>query len=142
MRSREGQRDRAGEQGGAAIEFALVLPLFLLLAIVMLIFGQLLTVRSALAGAVYSAARTCALARDPSQACARRVVTNRMGFVANQACARLTVTTTNAAEPGYPAVNAFEVSATCTQAADLSRALQAQIGGQLNQVTARAVMPY
>lgn len=142
MRARKRHGDRSGEQGGAAIEFALVLPLFLLLVVAMLILGQMLTVRSALAGAVYSAARTCALARDPSQACANRVVTNRMGFVANQACVRLTVATTNPAEPGYPAVNAFQVTATCTQPGGLVQVLQAQIGGQLNQVTARAVMPY
>lgn len=142
---RSGERDPAGERGGAAIEFALVLPIFLLLVVAMLFLGQALSVRAALAGAVYSAARTCTLGRDPTQACANRVVTRRMGVVATGQCDNLTVTAANQAEPGFNgvgAVQAFQVTASCAQSGWFSRMLQAQTGSRITNVRALAVMPF
>ena len=133
------------EHGGAAIEFALVLPIFIILVIGMLTFGILLTTRYALAGAVYGAARTCTLARNPTQACARAAIAAQMAFAAGGPCGTVNVVAGNANVAGYNganAVRAFEVSATCTKSWALTAPFRAVMGTDLGTFGARAVIPY
>jgi len=138
-------RSASCEHGGAAIEFALVLPIFVLLLLGMLTFGVVLTTRYALAGAVFGAARTCTLARDPTQACARGAIAAQMAFAGAGPCGTLDVVAANADVAGYNganAVRAFAVTATCSRPWALSAPFTAVVGESLNRFSARAVVPY
>ncbi|MBK6846627.1 MAG: pilus assembly protein [Proteobacteria bacterium] len=138
-------RSASCEHGGAAIEFAMVLPLFVLLLIGMLHFGLVLTTRYALVGAVYGAARTCTLARDPTQGCAQAAIAAQMAFNAGGPCGTLNVVAANADVAGYDganAVRAFAVTATCSGGWALSAPFRAEVGASLDRFGARAVIPY
>jgi Flp pilus assembly protein TadG len=61
-------RDKRGERGAAAVEFALVLPVLILLILGLLEFGRLYNVQISLANAAREGARTMVLTKNSAQA--------------------------------------------------------------------------
>lgn len=60
-------RDKWGERGAAAVEFALVLPVLVLLIMGLLEFSRLYNVQISLSNAAREGARTMVLTKDPAQ---------------------------------------------------------------------------
>lgn len=60
-------RDKWGERGAAAVEFALVLPVLILLIMGLLEFSRLYNVQISLSNAAREGARTMVLTKDPAQ---------------------------------------------------------------------------
>jgi len=79
-----------GQRGGATLEMALVIPIFLLLATGLTMIGHALMVRWSMSSAVMVAARTGALTGRRDQSSAQTLVLQRMGAEA-RACAPLRV---------------------------------------------------
>src|SRR5262249_22367672 len=105
--------DRARRQRGSAIlEFALVVPIFTLLAAGTITFGHALFVRSAMTNAAMVAARAGALGAVGlrTQGAARAIVEQRMGPSA-RSCAPLIVTVNTVFLLG--AQRTFEVTVEC-----------------------------
>jgi Flp pilus assembly protein TadG len=126
----------------AALEFALLLPLLMILVVGVIVIGHGLVTRYILSSAAYDAARTCALARAPTAGCARAIVNSRIGS-ASKWCRSLNVSVNNAAAPGYPAVTALEVRADCAYTGVIGTSgFASKQGLSIAQVRARAVMPY
>ncbi len=61
-------RDRRGERGAAAVEFALVLPVLLLLVLGMIEFSRVYNVQISLSNAAREGARSMAIHNNPTQA--------------------------------------------------------------------------
>lgn len=130
------------DAGVAALEFALLLPLLMILVVGVIVIGHGLVTRYILSSAAYDAARTCALARAPTAGCARAIVNSRIGS-ASKWCRSLNVSVNNAAAPGYPAVTALEVRADCAYTGVIGTSgFASKQGLSIAQVRARAVMPY
>lgn len=66
-------RDRFGERGAAAVEFALVVPLLLILVLGIAEFGRAYNVQTVLSGAAREGVRVMALENNPDEAKARTI---------------------------------------------------------------------
>jgi Flp pilus assembly protein TadG len=136
------RRRRQGEEGAAALEFALVLPILLILLLGTIAIGHGLVLRFLLSSAAYDAARTCTLARQATSSCARKVVENKLGGL-TQWCSSLQVTTSNTKAAGYDTVNALQVDLNCSYSGIVSTAAYLDSNGPLiGNIKTRAVMPY
>ncbi len=143
---------RTAEQGAVSLEFALVLPFFLLLVLGTITFGQAFTVRHVLHAAAYRASRTCTMARAPTQPCALQVVTKHLQDASVLGwCTQLTVRADNLPQNGFIGgfaqapgnVNALQVTATCTFGLGLGQGyLAAQQIPRIGSIQAVSVMPY
>lgn len=130
------------EQGAAALEFALVLPILLMLLLGTIAIGHGLVLRFLLSSAAYDAARVCTLGRKPTPACARSVVDKKLGGLTKW-CKTLQVTAQSTPAAGFAAVNALGVELDCNCSGVISTAAYlGQHGMLFGNVKVRAVMPY
>ena len=126
------------ERGVAAVEFALSLPILLVLVVGLVTVGHSLTARYMLNSAAYDAARTCSLARQPNDTCANTVVTEKLRSGAGW-CTTLTVQTAVEAS-SMPSVNTFDVRVDCAYSGVFGDAVT--VIDKIGNVQARASMPY
>jgi Flp pilus assembly protein TadG len=137
------RRARRGESGVAALEFALVLPILMLLILGVVSIGHGLVVRYVLSSASYDAARTCTMARTATATCARAIIQSRINGAGGAAwCTSIDVQVTDAPEPDYPAVNAVTVDANCNYRGIIATGYLQSQGLAIFDIHARAVMPY
>ena len=137
------QRAQRGESGVAALEFALVLPLLMMLILGVISIGHALAVRYVLSSASYDAARACTLNRTVTVGCAQTIIQRRINDAGGAAwCSSIAVAVQDQPEPGFPAVNAMSVEANCSYRGVIATGyLQGQGLGIFN-IRARAVMPH
>jgi len=143
-RARAGRGVRRGrrDQGAAALEFALVLPILVMLLIGTIAIGHGLVVRFLLSSAAYDAARACALARQPTQTCARTVVNNKLGGLTKW-CKSLQVAAHSAPAPGFTTVDTLEVELDCNASGVVSTTAYLGSHGMLfGNIRVKAAMPY
>lgn len=135
-------RRRQRQEGAAALEFALVLPILLMLLLGTIALGHGLVLRFLLSSAAYDAARVCTLARQPTATCAKTVVNNKLGGLTKW-CKTLHVTAQTSPAAGFAAVNALGVELDCGCSGVISTAAYlGQHGLLYGNIKVRAVMPY
>ncbi len=138
---RSASDERCRDDGAAALEFALTLPLLIMLIIGLFSIGHGLVVRYMLSSAAYDAARTCTLSRNPTAGCAQAIITQRFGS-AQTWCNGIVVNVTNGPQPGFTAVNTMDVRATCNYRGVFAPAVMQEHGITLTSINARSAMPY
>jgi Flp pilus assembly protein TadG len=109
-RSRKGKRQ--GERGAVSVEFALVMPLVVLVLIGGIHFGGVLMTRHELTEATNYATRSAAIARDGNAGRIRNLIMSRMG--PNSGCSNILVNSTTATNA--MGVTHLRVTARCTLA--------------------------
>lgn len=130
------------EEGAAALEFALVLPVLLILLLGTISVGHGLVLRFLLSSAAYDAARTCALKKTPTTACANQAVANKLKGL-QKWCSSTNVKVQGTQAQGFTAVNSVEVELDCQYTGIISTAAYLGTHGMLfGNVRAKAVMPY
>ncbi len=128
---------RKKSKGAAALEFALVLPSFLLITLGSLVISQSMVVRHRLTSAVSEAARACSVVTGPNgtaENCASLMVQNRLADLrvgARPMCAAITINPTTNMVSG---VNTLRVQATCDYTGG-------PLAGFVNQEQARGGQP-
>lgn len=131
-----------GEQGAAALEFALVMPVLLMILIGIAVLGHAMMVRFMLNGAAYDAARTCSLQRMPTSACVTGIVKKKLGKTLKW-CSSWKAVPKTTKEPGLVEVYSLEVSVDCIYGGIIaSKSYHASHGLTLGTLRARASMPY
>ena len=133
-------RSRA-EEGVAAVEMAFVLPLLLVLILGTATLGHAVLVRFLLHSAAYDAARTCALARQTTAACASPLIKTKLGSTLNW-CSTFQVAAVDQPVPGLPTVSTFEVRLTCAFSGGVGAGFLKSHGLVITTINARAVMPH
>ncbi|HJZ87496.1 MAG TPA: TadE/TadG family type IV pilus assembly protein [Polyangia bacterium] len=125
------------QRGAAAIEFALAVPVLLLVVAGGVVLGRVLVTRHRLADAVSYATRSAALARQTDAGTIQQTILNRLG--PEQArCAPLQVRTL--VVPGaYPGGQALEVTVLCQVAPIFQGRDWSSLGP--SQLTVVAAMP-
>lgn len=126
------------ERGVAALEFALTLPILLVLVVGLVTVGHSLTARYMLNSAAYDAARTCSLARQPTDTCASAVVNEKLRGGAGW-CSTIDVQTSDEATT-LPSVKTFDVKVDCAYTGVFGDAVT--MIDNIGNVQARAAMPY
>jgi hypothetical protein len=126
----------------AAVEFAFVLPLLLALVLGTATLGHAVLVRFLMHSAAYDAARTCALARQTSAACASSVVKAKLSNTAMKWCDNFQLTTADPIQPGLPTVNTFEVRLSCSFIGGVGTNYLKKHGLSITSINARAAMPH
>ena len=132
---------RSGEAGAAAAEFALVLPIFLMLLSGTISLGNAVFVRHQLITAATVAARTCVLAKDVTQGCAAGAAQPALQIVNNTCLAPAQVLTGTTPVAGGLNVTLFNVTATCTVSWFPAPGL-AELGLTTINLTASSAMPF
>ena len=107
------------QRGSISVEFALVMPLLILVIVGGVHFGKVLMTRHELAEATTYATRAAAIAQTPNAGTIRGLIEGRMG--ANTSCTSISVTATTAQDA--LGLTRLEVTARCT--------LDTGIGGNL-----------
>lgn len=130
------------EQGAAALEFTLTLPVFLVMLLGTISIGHGMVVRYLLNSAAYDAARACALQRIPTSACANTVVKNKLGSAVKWCAGAPKVTATTAPNPDLDAVRTLEVNIDCTYGGIIASSYLQTHGLWVKSIQAKAAMPY
>ena len=124
------------ERGAVSVEFALLLPLFLVLVLGAVHFGRVIKTRHQLTDATNYATRAAAVAGVTNAAQIRTLLEERMAG----ATADCTAITVNAAtEVDSVGLVRLEVSATCTLATGFGAAILSAVGPE--DLTVRAAFP-
>lgn len=129
-------RNPRGERGAVSVEFAMLLPLFLILLVGGVHFGRVLSTRHRLSDAVGYATRAAAIRRITNAGAIRGILEARLGG-ARADCSTLNVTATTSVDPA--GLSRLEVSVTCTLAAGFGQALLGPVGP--DNLTVSAAMP-
>jgi Flp pilus assembly protein TadG len=145
-------RRAARERGAAAVEFALVLPSFLMITGMMISLCIALYTRYELAYVATTAARTCVMASQPPNSraaienCARNQITQMLRTL-NTACTSSPPAAVQSIQPGgepnaSPALYLLTVSLSCNY--NVLPMVRAVAPGTLTtiQLNAQAAMPY
>ena len=130
---------RRGRRGAVTLEFALVVPTFLLIAMAMITFGHAAVVRSEMSNAAMVAARTGVLSGRRDQGSAQNTVTRLLGNDAN-ACGQVGVSVNDVLLVNGQ--RTFAVTVQCNFRAGLTRLLASSFGIQLPPLIVRASMPF
>ena len=131
-----------GEQGAAALEFALVMPVLLMILIGIAVLGHAMMVRFMLNGAAYDAARVCSLQRTPTSACVTGIVKKKLGKTLNW-CSSWKAIPKTTKEAGLVAVYSLEVNVDCIYGGIIgSKNYNQSHGLSIGTLKARASMPY
>jgi Flp pilus assembly protein TadG len=136
------QRASDAEQGATALEFTLMLPVFLILLLGTISIGHGMVVRYLLNSAAYDAARACALQRLPTSACANTVVKKKLGTAVKWCAGSPKVTATNAPNPDLDAVRTLEVNIDCSYGGIIASSYLQTHGLWIKSIRAKAAMPY
>jgi Flp pilus assembly protein TadG len=130
------------EEGAAALEFALVLPVLLILLLGTISVGHGLVLRFLLSSAAYDAARVCALKKTPTTACATQAVADKLKGL-QKWCSSTDVKVQNKQAQGFTEVSSVQVELDCHYNGIISTAAYLGSHGMLfGNVRAKAVMPY
>jgi Flp pilus assembly protein TadG len=133
-----GERVRARERGAVAVEFALTVPVIVLLVVGGVHVGRVLGTRHSLADATSYATRAAVVAGTTSQAQVKSLIVGRLGASASQ-CASLGVT---ANVIGSVPNRRLEVVTTCTPSAPFGSSVLSGVGIVSPTLTVRAAMPF
>lgn len=138
------RRARRAQSGVAALEFALVLPLLLMLILGIISIGHGLVVRYVLSSAAYDAARTCTMARSPNPSqCTQAMVQRRLNGAGGQNwCNSLNVQARVGPVAGFPAVSRMLVTVNCGYRGIIGQGYLASHGLAIFNVKAQAAMPF
>jgi len=130
-------RDRRAETGAVSVEFALLVPLLLMLVVGTVHFGTVLVARHRVTDAANFATRAAAVSGVVAPGPIQAQVLARLGAGANS-CATLTVTPTLVADPN--GFNVLNVDVTCDLAPTPGAPLLGAVGPESFTVT--AAMPF
>jgi Flp pilus assembly protein TadG len=133
---------RRSEGGVAALEFALILPALLIVVLGTITLAHAFIVRFMLSSAAYDAARTCALARTTTQACATSVVQKKLGNTLTKWCGNWSAPTSDQVDAAFPSVSHFEVRVNCDFIGGVGMGFLKSRGIVITTLRARAVMPH
>jgi len=139
-------RAKRGQRGVAAVEFAIVLPVLLVLALGTASLAHASILRFLLSSAAYDAARICALQRDSTAGCAQAVVTNKLKDSLKW-CNGFTVGAATKSEANDPAngealVRSLTVEIGCGFNGGVGLGFLAANQVVVKELRVRAVMPY
>jgi Flp pilus assembly protein TadG len=129
-------RRKGSERGSVSVEFALLLPVFLVLIVGGVHFGRVLTTRHRLSDATGYATRAAAIRGITSAGSIRAMVIDRLGGASSDCSAINVVSNTVADGAG---LTRLEVSATCTLDVGFGASLLGAIGP--DTLTVSAAMP-
>ncbi len=119
------------------------MPALLMILVGIAVLGHAMMVRFMLNGAAYDSARTCVLRKQPTAACAKAVVSKKMGKILTGWCTSWKATPKNTKQPGLTGVSSLEVRLTCIYRGVMAGPKYRKgIGLNLGTLTARATMPY
>jgi Flp pilus assembly protein TadG len=125
-----------GQQGSVSVEFALVMPLLLIVIVGGVHFGNVLMTRHKLTEATNYATRAAAIAQITNPNTIRTMIQNRMGT--GSGCAAVLVTTTTAVDA--LGTNRLEVRARCTLSPPFGSNLLGAVGP--GDLTVTVAMPF
>lgn len=135
------------EEGIAAIEMALVLPLFLLLITGLCTLGHAMIIRYMMNTAAYAGARECGLRRTLTSGCVQQVVDQRMGAFTSACGNQVRATLSLSNNPGstglpFTTVNTLQVTATCTFTGGVGLGFLQNMGILNRDINVSASMPF
>lgn len=135
------------EEGIAAVEMALVLPLFLLLVTGLCTLGHAMIIRYVMNTAAYAGARECGLRRTLTPSCIQQVVDQEMGAFASACARQVRATSTVSSNPGatglpFTTVNTLQVDLTCDFTGGVGLGFLQRMGILNRAITVRASMPF
>jgi Flp pilus assembly protein TadG len=125
------------QRGAVSVEFALLLPMFLILIVGGVHLGRALTTRHRLTDATNFAVRAAAVRGTTNAAEIRTLLQGRLGGAATD-CSTLAVTASTATDA--VGLTRLEITAVCTLAAGFGHALLGAIGP--SNLTVTAAMPF
>ena len=131
-------RNRNKQRGAASLEFALVVPIFLLIFAATATIGHALTVRYRLSDAAMVASRNAVITGRFDQPTALSIVRDRLG-TSVQVCAPQVFPTTVALPGGG---RAFQIRAECPFTGGVAAGLLRSVGIAQPQLQAIAATPY
>jgi hypothetical protein len=134
---------REGERGVATVEFALILPLLLILALGTTTLCHAFLTRFLMHSAAYDAARTCALARTNNDStCVAGILSNKLQKVTMACEGGIKPQVTPKNLQGLEGVTSLEVELKCDFIGGIGRGYLQKHGLKIATITARAAMPY
>jgi Flp pilus assembly pilin Flp len=136
------RRSLEGERGVAAVEFALILPLLLMLALGTTTLCHAFLMRFLMHSAAYDAARTCALAKTPNSLCVASIVNNKLQNVMKACKSGIQQPAPSSPLQPLAGVNSLEVELKCEFVGGIGRKFLEKHGLKIATITARAAMPY
>lgn len=139
------RRRRDRQRGVATVEFALILPLLLVLVLGTMTLAHAVITRFLMHSAAYDAARTCALARNYTQGCVMTVVNSKLKTTktADWCNGGITPNVDNPlAGGGLEGVNVLQVQLQCQFIGGVGTGYLKKHGLTIATITARAAMPH